>query len=79
MHRVAVVGATGFAGALCAWIVQRHPRLELAAAMDDQANRRVLEHGGAEEGRMPRGDERVGTGETGAKLGRIDALSALLP
>ena len=31
MHRVAVVGASGFAGALAAHIVQRHPGLELAA------------------------------------------------
>ena len=30
MHRVAVCGAGGFAGALCAAIVQRHPRLELS-------------------------------------------------
>ena len=31
MHRVAVVGASGYAGALCAYLVQRHPSLELAA------------------------------------------------
>ena len=31
MHRVAVVGASGFAGALCAFIVERHPSLELTA------------------------------------------------
>ena len=30
-HRVAVVGAAGFGGALCARIVQRHPSLELTA------------------------------------------------
>jgi N-acetyl-gamma-glutamyl-phosphate reductase len=30
-HRVAVCGASGFAGALAAWLVQRHPRLELTA------------------------------------------------
>ena len=30
MHRVAVLGAAGFAGALCAAIVERHPSLELA-------------------------------------------------
>ncbi len=29
MHRVAVVGASGYAGALCAYLVQRHPSLEL--------------------------------------------------
>jgi N-acetyl-gamma-glutamyl-phosphate reductase len=31
VHRVAVVGASGFAGALAAHIVHRHPQLELAA------------------------------------------------
>ena len=31
MHRVAVVGASGFAGALAAYLVQRHPSLELTA------------------------------------------------
>ena len=31
-HRVAVVGASGFAGALCAALVSRHPSLELAMA-----------------------------------------------
>lgn len=30
MHRVAVVGATGFTGALCAELVRRHPALELS-------------------------------------------------
>ena len=30
-HRVAVVGASGFAGGLCAAIVQRHPSLDLVA------------------------------------------------
>jgi len=29
VHRVAVAGASGFAGALAAYLVQRHPRLEL--------------------------------------------------
>jgi N-acetyl-gamma-glutamyl-phosphate reductase len=29
VHRVAVVGASGYAGALCAYLVQRHPSLEL--------------------------------------------------
>jgi N-acetyl-gamma-glutamyl-phosphate reductase len=28
-HRVAVCGASGFAGALCAYLVHRHPELEL--------------------------------------------------
>jgi N-acetyl-gamma-glutamyl-phosphate reductase len=32
VHRVAVLGATGFGGALCARIVDRHPSLELTAA-----------------------------------------------
>ena len=32
MARVAVVGASGFAGALCAALVERHPRLELDVA-----------------------------------------------
>ena len=31
MHRVAVCGASGFAGALCAALVVRHPSLELTA------------------------------------------------
>jgi len=31
VHRVAVAGASGFAGALAAYLVQRHPRLELTA------------------------------------------------
>jgi N-acetyl-gamma-glutamyl-phosphate reductase len=31
VRRVAVVGATGYAGALCAALVERHPSLELAA------------------------------------------------
>jgi N-acetyl-gamma-glutamyl-phosphate reductase len=31
VHRVAVIGATGYAGALCAALVQRHPSLELVA------------------------------------------------
>src|SRR5437764_6837055 len=31
MHRIAVVGATGYAGALAASIVHRHPSLELVA------------------------------------------------
>ena len=32
MHNVAVVGASGFGGALCAHLVDRHPSLELVAA-----------------------------------------------
>ena len=31
MHDVAVVGASGYAGALCAYLVARHPSLELTA------------------------------------------------
>src|SRR5919204_2188990 len=31
VHRVAVAGASGFAGALAAYLVQRHPHLELTA------------------------------------------------
>ena len=31
MHRVVVAGASGFAGALAAYLVQRHPELELTA------------------------------------------------
>jgi N-acetyl-gamma-glutamyl-phosphate reductase len=31
VHKVAVVGAAGFAGALCAALVERHPSLELTA------------------------------------------------
>ena len=42
--RVAVVGASGFAGALCAAIVERHPSLELAAATSrTDAGRRLDE------------------------------------
>ena len=29
MHRVAVIGATGFGGAVCAYICRHHPSLEL--------------------------------------------------
>ena len=29
MHRVAVIGAAGFGGAVCAAIAQRHPSMEL--------------------------------------------------
>ena len=42
MHRVAVVGASGFAGALAAHIVQRHPGLELTAVTArSEAGRRL--------------------------------------
>jgi N-acetyl-gamma-glutamyl-phosphate reductase len=44
VHRVAVVGAAGFAGALCASIVQRHPRLELAAVTARADAGRRLDH-----------------------------------
>ena len=44
MHRVAVVGAAGFAGALAAAIVQRHPRLELAAVTARADAGRRLDH-----------------------------------
>src|SRR5436853_1612869 len=44
VHRVAVVGAAGFAGALCAAIVQRHPRLELTAATARADAGRRLDH-----------------------------------
>ena len=37
MHRVAVAGASGFAGALAAHLVQRHPKLELAHTRDQRA------------------------------------------
>ncbi len=44
MHRVAVAGASGFAGALCAAIVARHPSLELAAtSARSDAGRRLDE------------------------------------
>jgi N-acetyl-gamma-glutamyl-phosphate reductase len=41
VHRVAVAGASGFAGALCAHLVARHPTLELTAvtARSDQGRR----------------------------------------
>ena len=44
MHRVAVIGAAGFAGALAAAIVQRHPRLELAAVTARSDAGRRLDH-----------------------------------
>ena len=42
--RVAVVGASGFAGALAAHIVQRHPRLELTAVTARSEAGRRLDH-----------------------------------
>jgi N-acetyl-gamma-glutamyl-phosphate reductase len=44
VHRVAVVGAAGFAGALCASIVQRHPRLDLTAVTARSDAGRRLDH-----------------------------------
>jgi N-acetyl-gamma-glutamyl-phosphate reductase len=44
VHRVAVVGASGFAGALAAAIVERHPRLELAAVTARTDAGRRLDH-----------------------------------
>ena len=44
MARVAVLGAAGFAGALCASIVQRHPSLELAMVTARSDAGRRLDH-----------------------------------
>ncbi len=44
MHRVAVVGASGFAGALCAAIVERHPSLELSSVTARSDAGRRLDH-----------------------------------
>lgn len=44
MPRVAVLGAAGFAGALCASIVQRHPSLELAMVTARSDAGRRLDH-----------------------------------
>jgi N-acetyl-gamma-glutamyl-phosphate reductase len=44
VHRVAVVGASGFAGALCAYLVERHPSLELAAVTARSDAGRLLDH-----------------------------------
>src|SRR5947209_7126576 len=44
VHRVAVLGASGFAGALCAHLVDRHPRLELAAVTARADAGRRLDH-----------------------------------
>ena len=42
--RVAVLGAAGFAGALCASLVQRHPRLELTMVTARSDAGRRLDH-----------------------------------
>src|SRR3954471_3418458 len=42
--RVAVLGAAGFAGALAAAIVERHPRLELTMVTARSDARRRLDH-----------------------------------
>jgi N-acetyl-gamma-glutamyl-phosphate reductase len=44
VHRVAVVGASGFAGALAAHIVHRHPALELTAVTARSDAGRRLDH-----------------------------------
>ena len=44
MHRVAVLGAAGFAGALAAAIVERHPRLELTMVTARSDAGRRLDH-----------------------------------
>ncbi|MEA2410031.1 MAG: N-acetyl-gamma-glutamyl-phosphate reductase [Thermoleophilaceae bacterium] len=44
MHRVAVLGAAGFAGALAAAIVERHPRLELTLVTARTDAGRRLDH-----------------------------------
>src|SRR3954469_17194396 len=44
VHRVAVLGATGFAGALAAAIVERHPQLELAMVTARSDAGRRLDH-----------------------------------
>ena len=44
MHRVAVLGAAGFAGALCAAIVERHPSLELTMVSARSDAGRRLDH-----------------------------------
>jgi N-acetyl-gamma-glutamyl-phosphate reductase len=44
VHRVAVVGASGYAGALCAALVDRHPSLELVAVTArSEAGKRLAE------------------------------------
>src|SRR4051794_572111 len=44
VHRVAVLGAAGFAGALAAAIVERHPRLELTLVTARSDEGRRLDH-----------------------------------
>ena len=44
MHRIAVLGAAGFAGALAAAIVERHPRLELTMVTARSDAGRRLDH-----------------------------------
>ena len=44
MHRIAVLGAAGFAGALAAAIVERHPRLELSMITARSDAGRRLDH-----------------------------------
>jgi N-acetyl-gamma-glutamyl-phosphate reductase len=44
VHRTAVLGAAGFAGALCASLVQRHPRLELTMVTARSDAGRRLDH-----------------------------------
>jgi N-acetyl-gamma-glutamyl-phosphate reductase len=44
VHRVAVLGAAGFAGALCAAIVERHPSLELSMVTARSDAGRRLDH-----------------------------------
>src|SRR3954468_22595117 len=44
MPRVAVLGAAGFAGALCAAIVERHPSLELTMVTARSDSGRRLDH-----------------------------------
>jgi N-acetyl-gamma-glutamyl-phosphate reductase len=44
VHRVAVLGAAGFAGALCAALVERHPQLELTMVTARSDVGRRLDH-----------------------------------
>lgn len=44
MHRVAVLGAAGFAGAVCAYIAERHPSLELRMITGRSDAGRRLDH-----------------------------------
>ena len=43
-NRIAVVGAAGYAGALAAWLVQRHPDLELTHVTARTDAGRRLDH-----------------------------------